>query len=340
VTGAVHNETEAANPFDAVANGSAGNIFHVGPFLNDLTRWVPGRDWAYMETLVAIAFVLGIVAAVAVASRWRRFVLPALCLLVLAYTVDATRFTVPRNVLGIDSNFPHALEGVRDTAPDFVDRAVPDDSLVGLQVGTLGVRDEQNQWLWTDFWNKSIQRSYSFDGFMGYSGWPGNKWELDDLTGRLTTGEVPDYLVVSQIDPALRVQGRVVARSAYNAVVLQPAQPLRAAWALDRTPPGGHVQLFVYPSEPGAAVPELEVTIKVEAVPPEEGELTVPYRLKYDGPERERTIAPGETRTFTLRPRPIGGGRYSIAIQQRAPKLQFAEGHAVIRISSVKEPGT
>lgn len=339
VTGAAHNETEAANPFDSVANGSAAYIYRSGPVLNDLSGWVPGRPWSYMETLAAIAVLLGVIAAIAVAGRWRRWAMPALCLLVLAYTFDATRYVVPRTVLGIDSNFPHILEGVRATAPDFVDRAVPDDSVVGLQTGTLGVRDEHHQWLWTDFWNKSIQRSYSYDGFMGYSGWPGNRWTLDDYTGHLTTDEVPDYLVASQIDPTLRVHGRIVARSAYNAVVVEPAQPLRAMWAIDRTPPGNHVQLFVYPEQPGDPPPALEVTIKVDAVAPEEGELEVPYRLKYDGPERPRTIAPGEQRTFTVKPRALGGGRYSIAVRQKAPKLAHAEGHAVIYISSVKVPG-
>lgn len=336
IAGAMHSESEAANPFDTVANGSAAYIFRMGPWLVDLTKPFPGRDLSNVEALVLVAFLLGIAAAVAVAGRWRRFAMPALCLLVLAYTVDATRFVVPRAVLGINSGFPFSLTGARDIPTDWVDRATPDDALVGLQVGTLGVPDEQNQWLWTDFWNKSIQRSYSFDGTMGYSGWPGDQWALDKRDGSLRTDEPPDYLVASQIDTSLRVHGEVVAHSSYNAVVIKPASPLRAKWVREQGQgPGAEMRFYLYPERRGAPPPAVEVTLAVDAVGPEQGRVAVPYVLDDGATTRRATLAAGEQRKVVLRPPPPEGGPAVVTLRQRPRPL--TEGESVVEILSITE---
>jgi hypothetical protein len=333
VAGAPHVESEAANAFDTVANGSAAVIARTGPWLIDATRWFPGRDLGANEALVLVTFVFGILAAIAVAGRWRRFALPVLGVVVLAYTVDATRYVVPHAVLGIDTGFPYSLIGARDVPRDWVDRATPDGSRVGLQVGTLGVNDESNQWLWTMFWNKSIQSSYSFDGTMGYSGWPGDRWTLDEATGELRTAEPPDFLVASQIDPSLRVHGRIVQHTPYNAVVIQPARPLRAKWALDAPRDDtGPVLLRLYPERPGAAPPAVELTLAVGAAAPEEGEVEVPYVVD-DGRRRVRgTLAAGSERGLVVRP-PVGAGVVTIT-QRRRPLRQ---GKASVHVKRVSE---
>lgn len=335
VAGAPHSEAEAANPFDSVANGSAAYIFRSGDWLVDVTRPVPGRDLSTGEALVVIALVLAVVAAVAFAARWRRFALPVLALLVLAYTADATRFVVPRAVLGINSGFPYSLTGARDIPKDWVDRATPDGALVGLQVGTLGVPDEQNQWLWTTFWNESIQRSYSYDGTMGYSGWPGERWSLDEGSGRLDTAEVPDYLVASQIDPTLRVHGEVVAHSPYNAVVIRPAKPLRARWAVQRPRDDrGPLRLFLYPPGPGAPATAVEVTLAVGAASPEEGEVVVPYTVDTDAKATRATLRAGEQRKLVVSP-PTGRDPTIVTIRQERQPLK--QGKASVNVTAISE---
>ena len=337
VAGAPHLETEAANAFDSVANGSSGYLQRTGPVLGDLTRWLPGRDFSALEAFVVITLLLGIAAAVACAPRWRRWAMPALCLLVLAYCVDGTRYVVPRAVAAIDSNFPYALTGARETARDWVDRATPDDSLVGAQTGTLGVPDEGNQWFWTVFWNESIQRTYSYDGRFGYSGWPGTAWKLDERTGRLSTSEQPDFLVVSQIDPGLRVQGQIVANSAYNAVVVEPAQPLRARWALDPTKdPDDPIRLFVYPETPGGPIPDLDVTLSAGTAPPEAGKVEVPFVLD-DGTtvKRGKLLAANQLK-FRVSPRPVGpDGRAVVTLRQRPQPVP--NGEVTVGIQSVAD---
>ncbi len=337
VVGAQHLESEAGNAFDSVANGSAAYISRTGPWLGDLTNWIPGRPLSAVEALVLVTIVLGVVAAVAVAGRWRRYALPALCLAVLVYTVDATRFTVPRVVLGIDTGFPYSLAGVRETPRDWVDRATPDDSLVGMKVGRLGVNDEGNQWLWTMFWNKSIKRTYSYDGLMGHSGWPGEKWELDARTGLLATPEPPDYLVTSQIDPELRVEGEIVQPSAYNAVVVRVAKPLRAKWALDE-PKGRPTLLRVFGVEPGAPAEPLELTLTADTPPPElGGPVEFPYVITDGDSERRGTLKSGEQRKVVVRPTATGDGPAIVKVDMRPKALP--EGEARLRIISVAEVG-
>ncbi|HEX8085586.1 MAG TPA: hypothetical protein VF529_14935 [Solirubrobacteraceae bacterium] len=337
VAGAPHSEAEASNAFDTVGNGSAAYIFRLGPWVVDLTRPLPGRDLSTGEALVVIALALAVITAVAFGIRWRRFAVPALCLLALAFTFDATRSVVPRAVLGIDSGFPHSLAGVREIPRDWIDRATPDDALVGLHVGTLDVPDEQNQWLWTTFWNEKVQRSYAFNGTMAHSVWPANRWTLDRRTGRLATDEPPDYLVASQVDPVLAIHGRVVAHSTYNAVVVQPARPLRAKWSLEQSREDtGPLRLYLYPERPGVAAPAVELTLGVGAAPPEEGKVEVPYGVD-DGTRKQRgVLAAGEERKIVVRPPVSADGAPTIVtiVQQRRP---LSQGKASVHVSAVTE---
>jgi hypothetical protein len=338
VAGAPHNEAEAGNAFDTVSNGSAAYIFRLGPWLVDLFAPLPGRDFSTGEALVTLTLVLGVVAAVAFATRARRWAVPVLCLLVLAFTADATRFVVKRAVLGINSGFPYSLAGAREIPKKWVDRATPDDAVVGLQVGLLGVPDEQNQWLWTDFWNESIQRSYSFDGTMGYSGWPGDRWALDKRDGSLRTAEPPDYLVASQIDPELRVHGEIVAHSSYNAVVIKPASPLRAKWAVDQSnAPGAPIRIYAYPARPGEVPPPVEVTLSIDAVGPEHGKVVVPYTIDDGDTTRRGRLAAGEQRKVVVRPATRALGPAVAKITQTVQPLT-PEGESVVEILSITEP--
>ena len=337
VAGAPHVEGEAGNAFDTVSNGSAAYIYRLGPWLTDVTAPIPGRDLSAVEALVVITLLLGVVAAVAFAARARRWAVPVLCLLVLLFTADATRFVVKRAVLGINTGFPYSLAGAREIPTNWVDRATPDGALVGLHVGTLGVPDEQNQWLWTMYWNESVQRSYSFDGGMGYSGWPGNRWVLDKRDGTLRTDEPPDYLVASQIDPTLQVHGEVVAHSSYNAVVVEPASPLRARWYREQgRTPGATIRLYSWPERSGEAPPPMEIRLNVDGVGPEHGKVVVPYVIDDGASTRRATLAAGEQRKVVLTPPAPHAGPAVVTIRQTAQPL--TEGESVVEILSITPP--
>jgi hypothetical protein len=103
---------------------------------------------------------------------------------------------------------------------------------VGLLPGTLEESNEPLLWMWTEFWNKSIARTYGLRGRSDGSGLPATPMTLDLKTGDLLTPREERYLVLAAVDPTLGIRGRLLHRSTYGAALIEPERPYRAAWAL------------------------------------------------------------------------------------------------------------
>lgn len=347
LSGSVYKVSDAAGAFDRVANPAAAYNFELERLMPTLTGWLPGRDLWVNEGLILFAVVLSIVAVVAFSARWRRWAVPVLMGLVLAFTVTETRWVIPKVITGMNTEFPGALPGVRDQPNDWVDRALADGEKAGLLAGRLNpyVLDLANQWMWVEFWNKDIDRAYTPTGGADFTGWPGGRWTVTPATGAATFPDPPDAFVVGEKDPRLMLAGRKVARATYGAAVLRPERPLRALWfatglKLDGGPDErvrGKATLNFY-----VGVPErVRLTLVADQVGPEDAGTRLKWSLEDASGIRSGALKHGVTRTFVVRPAPVPGepGRRTVRValpEQRLKGMNPAQAN--VRITAV-EPG-
>jgi hypothetical protein len=151
---------------------------------------------------------------------------------------------------------------------DWIDRVLPD----GAVVGTLPAPVNSNtrgrpEWyragtpeaifINAEFWNKSVRRAYTYEGYGDYAPFRKDPVSLDFATGRLDVPAPTGYWLVSASDPRLRPAGDLVFRSLRGLDVVRPSRPYRAAWATRGLAPDGWTaggqptRLRLYP-EPGS----------------------------------------------------------------------------------------
>lgn len=304
ISGSVFKVTDAAGAFDRVANPAAGYNLELERLVPQWTAWFPGRDLGVNEGLILIAVILSLVCVAVLATRWRRWLAPVLMGAVLLFCVTETRWLTPLVITGMNTEFPGLLPGVRDQPYDWVDRSVPDGASVGLVTGRLApyVLDLGNQWMWVEFWNKSIDRAYTPHGTAETTGWPALNFEVDVATGRLTMPEPRDFYVLSGTDPRFMPAGEVVGRASYGAVVLEPDQPLRMRWYSGdlksdggpRNAETGFAALRAYGED------RLRLTFLADNVGPEDEGVRLPWAIE-GGPRG--TLAAGKQTSVVVEPR-------------------------------------
>ncbi len=344
LSGAVYKVGDAAGAFDRVANPASAYNLELEQLVPRWTAWFPGRDLAVNEGLILIAFVLSLVALVAFASRWRRWLAPLLMGLTLLFTVTETRWTVPLVITGMNTEFPGALPGVRDQPNDWVDRALGDGESAGVLPGRLEpyVEDQANQWMWVEFWNKEIDRAYTPSGTAEFTGWPGLRWAVDERTGRLTTPADVDAFVVSRTDPRLRLRGREVASATYGAAVLRPERPVQAAWWTDglkydggaEDTETGRATLNLY----DAGIDRLRVTLEADVLGPEDEGTRLPWRVRDALGERRGQLASGKQVELVVRAREVAAGGARV-VGFTLPELKLkgmTPAQASVRLISVE----
>jgi len=188
---------------------------------------------------------------------------------------------------------------------DWVDRAVPD----GAVVATLPAPVNSNsrgkpEWfrpgtteaifIDNEFWNKSIRRAYTYEGYGDYAPFRKDPVALDFATGRLDVSEPTDDWLVSASDPRLRPAGDLVKRSVRGLDVIRPSRPYRAAWATRGVAPDGwtaggqQARLRLYP-EPDASRERRSVRIIFQSA------------VEFPGTRAYRITARGRTVTGEVR---------------------------------------
>ncbi|HEV2787026.1 MAG TPA: hypothetical protein VGV67_11590, partial [Solirubrobacteraceae bacterium] len=337
---------EAAGAFDRVANGGAalGEVFMKD--IPELTRSIPGRDLRTNEGLVLIAALLSVACTVAFAPRLRRFAVPALLVASIGFTVAEVRWVFPRVILGISETFPASLPGVKAQAPDWIDRAVAADASVGVLAGRLEepVLDQDNQWMWHEFWNETVDRAYTDDGNAAFTGWPAVNWRVDPDTGRVAVAEVPDAFLAAPFDAVLKLRGRVVARSADTAVVEEPVVPLQAAWhtenlRFDGTPKSTENRVVTVRTWPGAAPLEddrLRLVLRGDDLPTGVPMQTLRYRVRDASGTRAGELLPSKYREVTVRgARSAAGG--AAVVRVTLPEAILPDGRRMtVRLVAIK----
>jgi hypothetical protein len=333
VAGSQFGIAEAAGAFGRVASAGAGLNERWAQLHSDANSVIPGRDRSVTEIMALVTLLAGLALTLAFTPRVRRWALPALCVLALLGSILQTRWLFPRVIEGIAQSYPSILAGVEQQPRDWIDRAAPDGATVGLQPGRLSFVNDGDFWMWTEFWNKEADREYTLTGISPFTGWPGHRLAVDPATGRVTTPELPDLLVVSPTDPTLRLAGEVVERSAYGVALMKPAKPLQALWRLedatyDGAPkgPGRTSRLRIF--APSGAV---AVTFKADVA--EEGARGVPFPfvVEDDAGTRRVELEEGKQRTVRVR------GREATL---RMPEVKLPKKRsATVRVVAIDEAG-
>ena len=185
--------------FHRVLDGEVWRIGHWFGF-DDLT---PTQFFKYVPGALAL---LG---AFALRSRWRAAAAAILMLGVLAYGIAETRYTFHRVVDDRDPSVS-ALSGA-PYATDWIDAAVGDD-VVGMVPFSAYAAYPPALWWNTEFWNKAVERSYSYESAETYTPFATSAIVLSPRTGRLSSPDgLPDYLVLHDLDLRFRPAGEPVA---------------------------------------------------------------------------------------------------------------------------------
>ncbi|HEV3001513.1 MAG TPA: hypothetical protein VGW75_12300 [Solirubrobacteraceae bacterium] len=328
VAGSQFGIAEAAGAFGRVASAGAGLNERWAELQPDANSVVPGRDRSVTELLALFTLAAGIVLTVAFsAGRWRRVLVPLACVAALAASVAQTRWLFPRVITGIAQSYPALLDGVDRIPRDWVDRAAPDSAVVGLMPGRVGSPNDGDRWMWTEFWNKEVDREYTLSGAGPFTGWPGHRLKLDRATGRVETAEVPDLLLVGPSDPTMRLAGEVLKTSPYGVALMRPAQPLRAEWRLegatfDGAPAGASRRLRLSVYRPSRRV---ALTLVADGAPPEAGPVRLSWSLRDARGTRRGTLRGGTRTRVVVEGRPAGGA-LSVA-ELDLPALRFPAGN-------------
>jgi len=204
----------------------------------------------------ASGLALGMAAAAAILvvllrSSRRRLALAGLTGGLVVWCVALTHYSGPRLQSEHDALAAQALGTVpAQDDRDWIDSALSPDATAALVPSAINSRfgnpippgtvTEQGVWWEAEFWNKSVRRSYLYDGAEEpYTSFLKEDMRLDGRSGRLrvTGGESP-HLLVANSNVRLGVDGEVVKRGA-DLSLYRPRRPYRAAWASRGVADGG-----------------------------------------------------------------------------------------------------
>jgi hypothetical protein len=295
--------------------GSPASAFHT---VLDGKSYTLGRhlgidDLSPATVLTFGTIALTIVLAVAVRYAPRQLVFWAVGLSVLGFCVVETRYAFGRIVLGANGN-SRPLNAEPLEGRDWIDAALPGRPSVGVVPAPITlpadpdephgapsfVAEFQSAWWYAEAWNKSVDRSFSFEGSPTYTPFPRTDLRLDFDTGRLLSDEQSPYLAIAPGDPRFRPAGRVVAEDVIQ--LLRAELPYRAEWATRRvrddgwTRPGEPATVRVFGTAGRTVGRRVRITL---FAPPDLGGRRR-YSIASPGSKRTGTLRPGESRTESM----------------------------------------
>jgi Dolichyl-phosphate-mannose-protein mannosyltransferase len=232
-----------------VLNGRAGNLGNL-----------IGADITARPVIVIGTVVLSIAVALGLRRLPRQAMLLAVGLPVLAYCMAETAYVFHKVLPTINHGPPTTL-----AHRDWVDTNVPAGTKVGVLVApintnwdgqplTFGPGGTEAWWQDTEFWNKSIDRTYLYGGYGDYAPFKTLRFSLDYRTGRADIPDAPPVIAMSGSDPRFGLAS--TSSKPWAMLLLRPARPYRAEWATRNiapdgwTKPGVPARIRLYP-EPG-----------------------------------------------------------------------------------------
>ena len=243
---------------------------------------------------------LAVALALAIWRLPRQWVTAAVGLAVLAWGVAVTLYVFPKAVDATTAG--DVGDRVARDQRDWIDERVPGDATVGIVPTFTGDDPFVSRILWWDneFWNESVDRSYSFEGTVGYTPFRQDGLTLDDATGAIDATSEADWLV-TQAAPVLfsPAAKRTLTDPSFAAFeLIEPERPYRAEWASSGIGEDGWVgkdgaSLRFYP-QPGRATTARAVTVTV-FLPPEFESRT------FNVGEREGTLRGGQKLAVPLK---------------------------------------
>ncbi len=150
-------------------------------------------------------------------------------------------------------------------------------------------------WWDVEFWNSTITDQYDYAPAYGVTGFPKRDLALDWASGALRVGGPRvDYLVLPASDRRFQPRGKAL-RSRDGLLLMRPATPLRAAWAVRGTDQDGWTfakrpaTIRLYPAG-GSAGAGARVTVELTSTT----DVTGPRPYRIAGGERRvtGTLAP------------------------------------------------
>ena len=195
--------------------------------------------------------VAALILVVLLRSSRRRLALAGLTCVLVVWCAALTGYAGPRLQSEHDALAAQALGTVpAQDDRDWIDSAVSPDTTAALVPSAINSRfgnpippgtvTEQGVWWEAEFWNKSVRRSYLYDGAEEpYTSFLKEDMGLEERSGRLrvTGGESP-HLLVANSNVRLGVDGEVVKRGA-DLSLYRPRRPYRAAWTSKGVADGG-----------------------------------------------------------------------------------------------------
>jgi hypothetical protein len=269
------------------------------------------NDLSPATTLTIGSVLLAVISAAAARYAPRQTVFWAVGLSVLGFCVAETRYVFGRMVLGAGGG--RSISGTSVEDRDWIDRAVPDEASVALVPAPVILlpRDSgadapflvsgfENMWWAAEFWNKQVDRAYSYSGSPTYTPFPYGDLSLDYKSGRLIATEQSRYLVITRSDPRFRPVGRVVKDGGLQ--ILRAHLPYRAEWASRRveadgwTKGGGSSTVRVY------GEPHTPTGRRVRVMLSSGRDVRGPrrYGIRVGNLFKTSTLRPRATRTETL----------------------------------------
>jgi hypothetical protein len=195
-----------------------------------------------------VAALLGFIAVVAVALASARghgtAALGALACGLCVWGVALFLYCAPKVLAEHEAEAQRSLGANRpERARMWIDRAAGSSASVGLVPSTVNARGgkpvvdgnlDQAVWWDSEFWNKSVDRTFALVPAQSYAPFPSLLLRVDERDGRLisSSGTLPDRLVLARSDVRFAPLDRSRLASPEGHLVLyELARPARAAWS-------------------------------------------------------------------------------------------------------------
>ena len=288
---------------------SPDSLFHavIDGRAYDLGRLAGFDHLSGTDAVVAGTVGLAIAAALALRTLAPRQALAVVGIPVLLFCAIETRYVFGKITEAIGQS-PAVTElqlELEREGRDWIDRRVPQGaSVAALPSPVNSNRNGRAEWyppgtteaifIDAEFWNKSINRAYMFDGYGDYAPFRKDPVALDFETGRLHVSEPVPYWVVSGTDVRMRPVTEGAFRSERGLDLIRPARPFRALWAtrglgLDGWTVGGAtVRLRLYPT-PGTDGVRRTIALVLQSS--SEIPRTRTYRITAGGQTIEGSVA-------------------------------------------------
>lgn len=224
---------------------SPASAFHV---VLDGRAWRLGQFFSIDDlqpriAIAAISVVLSVISVLVIRFLSKKAALLSVGLAVLAFCMVETRYVFDRMLMPSEG---HVVSGASVEGRDWIDETVDRKSSVGLipspinyvidARGNLVFTPHFDQIWWSaEFWNKSVDHSYSYSGDTTFTPFPAGEIVIQPETGAAHFSERSDYLVTASGDIRFGLDSTIidsdrVGLPSPGLELVKPVVPYRVRW--------------------------------------------------------------------------------------------------------------